>query len=311
MMINWEKKGRIYCPTGEGFFKSHATRPIPYLLETGVLRLYFSSRSDEDMPYPAFIDIDLADSMKVIAVADKPLMPLGRPGTFDDSGITPVSILRRAGEDRMYYVGWKRRRCVSIEASIGLAILRHQGETLERAFEGPILAQDINHPLMTAAPFVMFDEGRYKMWYCSGTDWRFPDGNPEPIYTVFYAESDDGITWNPRPGPVINYKYDGEVISAPWVEKVGDKYLMWYSTRGHQTREAKQYTIGFAESADGINWQRRDEQPGIARSPSGWDSEMICYPALYAHRDLTYMFYSGNGVGRGGLGYAVADNFLS
>jgi hypothetical protein len=33
---------------------------------------------------------------------------------------------------------------------------------------------------------------------------------------------------------------------------------------------------------------------------------MICYPAVYEHESSTYMFYSGNGVGRGGLGYAVA-----
>jgi hypothetical protein len=54
-----------------------------------------------------------------------------------------------------------------------------------------------------------------------------------------------------------------------------------------------------------------DEQASISASSAGWDSEMVCYPSFYPYKDRIYMFYSGNGVGRGGIGYAVADNFLS
>lgn len=310
--INWQKKGLVYCPNGEGFFKTHATRPIPYLLKNGNLRIYFSSRSEEDMPYPTFIDVDLANPEKVIFVNESPMMKLGRTGTFDDSGITPVSILRHNQEDRMYYVGWKRRRYggVSIEASIGLAMLHNNGNELTRAFEGPILGQDINHPLMVAAPFVIFDENKYKMWYCSGTDWKLANNNPEPIYTVFYAESDDGINWCPHLEPVVKYKYEGEVISAPWVLKIQNEYHMWYSYRGYISKEGKNYAIGYAYSTDGINWERLEEYSGITTSKEGWDSEMVCYPSFYPDQDKIYMFYSGNGVGRGGIGYAVADNFL-
>ena len=208
-------------------------------------------------------------------------------------------------------VGWKRRRVgVSIEASIGVADLLDRGDTLQRLYEGPILGQDRNHPLMTAAPFVLFDSGIYKMWYCSGTEWRMADGNPEPIYTVFYAESSDGLTWTPHNKPVIEYKYDGEVVSAPWVMKIKGRYHMWYSTRGYKGKEQKNFVIGYAESPDGIQWTRLDEHSGIERSDTGWDSEMICYPSFFPYRDVMYMFYSGNNVGKGGIGYAVAENFL-
>jgi len=311
VQINWEKKGPIYCPNGQFFFKTHATRPIPYLLKDGTLRIYFSSRSEEDMPYPTFIDVDPSEPSKVIAINQQPMMLLGRPGTFDDSGISPVSILRRDDEDRMYYVGWKRRRYgVSIETSIGLALLHDDGNRLTRAFEGPILGQDINHPFMTAAPFVLYEAGRYKMWYCSGTDWRMANDNPEPIYTVFYAESEDGITWKPYQDPVIEYAYDGEIVSAPWVIKVRDQYWMWYSKRGYRTKAEKNFSVGYAYSEDGIRWQRADHLAGITVSSQGWDSEMVCYPSFYVFGKKIYMLYSGNNVGRGGIGYAAADNFL-
>lgn len=308
MEIDWSKAGRLFVPDGEGFFKTHATRPIPYRVSESVLRLYFSSRDSDDMPYPTYIDLDMAIG-RVIYIHREPMMDLGRTGTFDDSGITPTCILRHNGSERMYYVGWKRRRYgVSIEATIGLAELRDGGKTLNRIYEGPILGQDRHHPLMTAAPFVLFDENKYKMWYCSGTEWRVVNENPEPIYTVYYAESDDGIDWKPHGEPIIDYRYDGEVISAPWIIKTDGRYHMWYSRRGV---EDKSFVIGYAASKDGISWTRLDDHAGIDRSDSGWDSQMICYPSFFAHHEKMYMFYSGNNVGKGGIGYAVADNFLS
>jgi len=65
-----------------------------------------------------------------------------------------------------------------------------------------------------------------------------------------------------------------------------------------------------ATSQDGLSWTRCDSKVGISKSDTGWDSEMICYPAIFNYNDKTYMFYSGNGVGKGGIGYAVADKKL-
>ncbi len=309
--VNWEKKGLIYCPDGSGYFKTHAARPIPYRLNDHTLRLFFSSRDADDRMLPTFIDLDVTDPGKVLQICDRPLIGLGPPGTFDDSGVTLGSVVEYNNEVLFYYTGWKRRRVVSFELSIGIIRWDRESDTFTRVFAGPVLAQDKEHPLLVAGPFVLAENGRFKMWYCSGTDWQFPDGNPEPIYTVFYAESPDGINWQPLNQPVIDYKFDGEVVSAPWVLRFGSSYLMWYSTRGHQSKQAKNYTIGYAESRDGKTWERLDKQAGISRSETGWDSEMICYPAFYPYGDRLYMFYSGNGVGRGGVGYAVAENFLS
>jgi hypothetical protein len=310
MEINWEKRGLIYCPDGSGFFKTHATRPVPYRLDEGTLRLFYSSRDSDDRMLPTYIDVEVGDPSKILNVPDRPLVALGEPGAFDDSGATLAAVVDDGDRALVYYTGWKRRRVVSFELSVGLLVWDRKGDTFERLFRGPTMPQDRHNPLLVAGPFVVREGGRWRAWYCSGTGWRFPGGNPEPLYTVFYAESADGIDWEPPRGPVIPYKFDGEVVSAPWVERVGERYLMWYSTRGHETREAKSYTVGFAESADGITWERRDERAGINRSEEGWDSEMVCYPSLYPYGDRVYMFYSGNGVGRGGIGYAVAENFL-
>jgi hypothetical protein len=310
MKITWKKQGLLYVPKGDGFFKTHAARPIPYQIDDKVLRIYFSSRDSDDRMLPTYMDVDIKNPSKILHINEQPLLNLGRIGTFDDSGVTLGCILNYKNEIFAYYTGWKRRRInVTFEMSIGLCKIKHPDMVFERVFEGPILAQDKNHPFLVAGPFVIYEKTKFKMWYCSGTGWRITDGNPEPIYPVYYAESKDGIDWSNFKGPVINPNFDGEVISAPWVMKVKSRYHMWYSTRGSNTKEAKNYIIGYAESEDGITWKRMDDQVGIKRSDSGWDSEMICYPALFPYRDVIYMFYSGNGVGKGGLGYAISENF--
>jgi hypothetical protein len=134
---------------------------------------------------------------------------------------------------------------------------------------------------------------------------------PEPIYSVFQATSEDGISWRPQlPDKVIPYSFDGEVISAPWVVRLKNYFLMYYSCRGSSTQLEKNYSIGVAISNDGEQWERKDAEVGIKKSESGWDSEMICYPAIFNGAKKTYMFYSGNGVGRGGVGFAVAEDKL-
>jgi hypothetical protein len=76
---------------------------------------------------------------------------------------------------------------------------------------------------------------------------------------------------------------------------------MWYCYRGTA------YRLGYAESADGIAWARKDEEVGIDISPSGWDSEMLAYPWVLRHGNAMYMFYNGNSYGKSGVGLAIAS----
>jgi hypothetical protein len=304
----WHKRGRIYHRDGGQFFKTHTTRPIPYKLNENRLRVFFSSRCAEDIPHPTFIDVDPSDPSIILEVCERPLLPIGRPGTFDDSGITPVSIIRLPIGDLMYYVGWKRRRYgVTIETSIGVAKMVDCGKVLVKLFEGPIISQDTIHPIMVAAPFVRQWGDGWRMWYCSGSDWRQTSYGPEPIYSVCRADSVDGINWQADGRYLLQHASEGEVVSAPWIVSHGRGWHMWYSYRGSDSPVAKRYRIGVASSTDGDNWQRRDGEAGLECSAEGWDSEMVCYPSFYYHAGRTVMLYCGNHVGRGGIGWAVAS----
>jgi hypothetical protein len=89
-------------------------------------------------------------------------------------------------------------------------------------------------------------------------------------------------------------------LGRPWVLKLEGIYKMFYSIRYLE----KLYRIGYAESLDGINWERKDEKVGIDVSKNGWDSEMICYLSVITVEDKTFLFYNGNNNGETGFGYA-------
>lgn len=305
----WKKKGRIYSREGGVFFKTHAMRVIPYLRDNGILRLFFSSRCAEDMMHPTYIDVNPENPSDVIYVSEKSLMPLGAPGTFDDSGITMGSIVRYGEKTYCYYTGWKRRRYnVPFELSIGIAEINGDGEEFVKLYQGPILSQDIDHPLLVGGPFVLSESQSLRMWYCSGTSWAKGEAELEPIYTVFHAESANGVAWKQTGNtPCIEYNNDREVISAPWVTVRPNGYLMYYPFRQSESSLLKRYSIGIATSLDGITWSRMDACAGIQKSDEGWDSEMVCYPATFKYSGKEYLFYSGNGVGLGGIGYAEAE----
>ncbi|MFA5764339.1 MAG: hypothetical protein WC915_06030, partial [archaeon] len=101
----------------------------------------------------------------------------------------------------------------------------------------------------TLDPFVIQDEGIYKMWYTGydGTEYR-----------IFYATSPDGSTWTKYNNSVpnvgnsfVNGSLDyGTSIRTPRVIKYNNEYWMWAR---YSTDRIMQF-----RSSDGINWRPFD-----------------------------------------------------
>ena len=124
-------------------------------------------------------------------------------------------------------------------------------------------------------------------------------------HVIKYAESNDGISWKRDGRIALNFKNDQEyAMSRPFVIKESGIYKMWYSYRGDA------YRIGYAESSDAIQWNRKDELVGIDVSAGDWDSETVEYPFLFDHKGQRYMFYNGNAYGKTGFGLAVLEQNL-
>lgn len=306
----WIKRGLIFVPDGsQPWARTHASVPTVDVLSDRVWRIYYAARDAQNHCSISYFDVEAGNPGHILYRHEQPILPLGRLGTFDDSGMMPSWIVRHEGVTYLYYTGWNVRLTVPYQNAIGLAVSRDGGQTFERYGEGPVLGLTVHEPYFTGTATVMIEKGCWRNWYAACTKWEMIDGRAEPFYHLKYAESQDGVNWDRQGVVAIDYKDEREVgiVRASVLNEDG-VYKMWYAIRqGQDYREdrAKSYRIGYAESADGTVWYRLDEHAGIDVSEAGWDSEMIEYPCVIAVNGKKYLFYNGNGFGRSGIGYAV------
>jgi hypothetical protein len=308
--LNWTRRGLVYCATGRhGFDQSHCHKPTPVLVDDTTIRVFFGVRDARNTTRTTYVDLDAADPTRVKYVHDRPVLDTGKLGAFDDSGANVSAVCRHGDLLTMYFIGWNPSTTVHTRNSIGVAISRDQGRSFTRPYDGAVLDRTKDEPYYTGAVEVIRDEGRWRMWYTCGTQWKLINGKPEICYHIKYAESDDGIDWT-RPGiSCIPPRTELEATARPSVMKLGGRYRMWYSRRDiveFRTHQAHGYRGGYAESADGLVWQRMDDAFGLEPAAAGWDSESIAYPYCLRLNDRLLMFYNGNGFGRSGFGFAEA-----
>lgn len=298
----WVKKGLIFAPPGgSSWLHTHAALPVADRIGK-LYRVYFSSRDEKGRAQVGHFEIDLRAMGTILRVSEKPVIGLGPMGAFDDSGVTTSWIVNHQGKKYQYYSGWSLGVTVPFYLNIGLAISDDGGATYKRLSQAPILERNDIDPYLTASPCVIVEDGVWRMWYLSGTGWEMKDNRPRHYYHIKYAESSDGIHWHREGIVCIDYKSPDEyAIARPCVIKADGIYKMWYSYRGDK------YRIGYAESANGIQWTRKDEDCGMYVSESGWDSEMIEYAYIFESEGVSYMLYNGNGYGHTGIGLAVLD----
>jgi len=301
--MRWRKLGRIFCPDGsQPWMRSHASVPIAQQLQDDRYRIYFSSRDGQNRSHTGYFDIDMTQPDRVLAVATDPVLSPGELGAFDDSGAMATWLVAGPGRDMLYYIGWNLGVTVPFRNAIGLATAAPASGTFQRYARGPIVDRTPDEPHFCASCCVLRDGDAWRMWYLSCTEWRQTAAGLEHRYHIKYATSTDGIAWK-RDGTIaIDFAGEREVaISRPSVIRDPDMWRMWYS---HRTDA---YRIGYAESLDGVTWERRDDESGIDVSESGWDAEMIEYPFVFDHKGHRYMLYNGNGYGASGIGLAVLD----
>ena len=283
-------------------------------------QVYFSARDAQNRAQIGRASLNLDDSASEPEFEPEPLVRIGPPGAFDDSGVTggclvrvparsdPPPALRATsplqGEGDYFYLyfsGWSLGVQVPFLFYIGCALSTDGGSHFEKVSAAPVLGRNRFDPFLTASPSVLVEGGIWRMWYVSGTGWS-AGPEVEPSYNIRYAESNDGIEWRPTGRVCIDYSYAGEhAIARPHVMKDGSTYRMWYSHRGDS------YRIGYAESTDGLQWVRKDDEAGITVSPEGWDSEMVAYPWVGDIGGRRRMLYNGNSYGRTGIGEALLE----
>jgi hypothetical protein len=310
--MKWRTIGKIFDPASQGDGRWFAQSPHALVFDQ-YIRIYFSTRETDGtgkyLSHVSFIDMDPALET-IVGRPAKPVVALGGLGCFDEHGIFPMSVLRVGDRVYGYTTGWNRKRSVSVDASIGLVISDDGGDTFRRFGDGPILTSSLHEPFLVGDAYVATYEGVFHMWYIYGTKWTRGGAGEEPerVYKIGHATSDDGVAWIKEGRPIVQDRLNPDECQAlPTVIRRHGRYHMWFCYReaiDFRKNRDRGYRIGYAHSADLLTWTRADDAAGIERSPWGWDSDMQCYPNVFEAAGRTYLLYNGNEFGRDGFGLA-------
>jgi predicted GH43/DUF377 family glycosyl hydrolase len=298
--VKWRKLGHVYVPPGtKDWARSHAANPVAEHLTDDVFRIYFSTRDDQNRSSIGFIEIDLNRPQQILRESDEPVLSPGELAMFDDSGVS-IGCIVPIGERRyLYYMGWHLTVTVPWQNTLGLAVSDGPGQAFVRHSKFPIVGLNEVDPYTISYPWVVRENGKFRMWYGSNVQWG--PQKRDMRHLIKYAESADGIRWTRENIVAIDFDSAGEyAICKPCVRKTGDSYHMWFCARGEA------YRIYAAESKDGVQWTRTDQ--ALGPSEAGWDSLMVEYPFVFDHKGSRYMLYAGSGFGSTGFGLAVLEH---
>ncbi|MGE5452532.1 MAG: hypothetical protein ACM3VZ_11915 [Acidobacteriota bacterium] len=301
--MKWVKKGRIFNPDSQhDWVKSHAMLPVADHLGGDLYRIYFSGRDSLNRSLVGHIELDITKPQEVLKLSPEPILGLGSLGAFDDNGVSPTWIVNHQGSKYLYYFGWNKGSLVRAAEVSGLAISNDNGASFHRYSRAPIIDRTNAEPYqILVISCILIENNVWRMWYDSADEWQTPE---LPRYNIKYAESPDGVNWVRKGIVSVDYQCrDESRVSRASVLKEDGIYKMWHC----YAMNAGGYRMGYAESADGYNFVRKDDKHTIQPSDTGWDSEMVCYPYVFCHNGQKMMLYCGNGYGRTGFGLAVYE----
>jgi len=287
----WKKLGKIYSIQNDNkFMHSHASYPTIDVLDDKI-RIYFSSRDNQNVSRIFYFDY----KNKKVFSNNSIVVNSGIKGEYDCDGIAPRCIVNNNSKKIMYTIGWNQ--CKSFPYSLSIGICENKNNIWQKI--GQVLGRNRYDKIFCTSPHVIYENRKYKMWYCSCNEWS----NNDPNYFIKYTESKNGYDWDISDTICISKK--NKSYGWPYVIKKNNYYTMYYCSRHNnefRKNPSKSYKIMCAYSQDGIKWDSKNQQilkPSI--KSDDWDSEMVCYPAV--HENL--MFYNGNGFGKTGIGIAT------
>ncbi|HVJ41295.1 MAG TPA: hypothetical protein VM639_07355 [Dongiaceae bacterium] len=299
LLTGWKARGSIFKPdTGIWWLGGGAGAFCLQQGEGDLVRMFLTGRDRTVRTRIGAVTLRWNERPEVVDVTPEPIFDLGELGSFDMDGVSYPWVVENDGALFMYYVGWLRLGGhIPFQNQIGLAASTDGGRTFKRVTRRPLLPQSNEEYIGNGSCYVERVPGGWRMYYTSFLRWELRDDGPRHYYHIKEAYSKDGIDWE-RPRTVIVDLIPPEeyALGAPDILDMPDGKALLFTARGHRYR-----LFVSVEDAAG-KWRRLPDSIDLPRSD--FDAEMQCYPRTFRQQGRTYLFYSGDGYGRAGIGYA-------
>lgn len=221
-----------------------------------------------------------------------PVLATGASGSWDAVGVASPSVIKDgANSYKMWYTG----RDASDVGRIGLATST-DGIAWTKHVSNPVLntsGAGGNFELNSVgAPTVILDGTTFMMWYTgkNGTDIL-------GTLSIGLATSPDGITWTKQGNNPVMIRgtpssWEARGVGVAAVIKDGTVFKMWYT--GYASTPVTTSKIGFASSANGINWTKNANNPILTTGASTtFEGRGVGGAAVMNDSGSFKMWYSG------------------
>ncbi len=225
----------------------------------------------------------------------------------------------------------RKKNVIILIAAIGLNIFQLSAQTNWTKYgNGPVLKRDtviadLPHDLYAISDCWVMKEGNtYKMWYtCGGLNYP---ADSIMRSRLCYSTSLDGITWTKySSNPILDVSYTGgwdslgvetATVIIDSAAPSSEKYKMWYAG---QYFNSYRYDIGYAFSADGVNWTKHPSPVLQVGTSTQWDNGFIEGPSVIKDGNTYKMWYcgydatvDGSGTdGKANIGYATSTDGIN
>lgn len=254
----------------------------------------------------------------------------GPAGNWDDERVSGPCVLRASdGCWRMWYYG----RDVTFDREINLPTGRiglavsvdgaHWERIAGPSGRGAVLEAhqdperfDSTHVGVSCVHHI---DGLYWMWYFGGDRSRFRGADFDIKGLQLRpgcAVSRDGLRWQRLEGPCRGALLDlgppgaFDMATCGWPQVVrvqDDRWRMYYHSLDPMRMT---FSVGLAESADGLHWHRCGEVLGSGE-PGAFDELGVGTRQVLRHRDRWLMFYEGVRADGHSIGLALSSDGIS
>ena len=291
--MEWEKLGQIYkINNNNPYLLTHASNPLASHLKDNIFRIYYNGRNQDNKSSVSYVDIDIL-TQNIINDPKTPILTYGSEDSFYSHGISIGNIWKQGNKSYIGFMGWQIRKKNHWRGDIRKFEIKDNKANIPSL----LLESSPEDPISLSYPHIMFEDGIYKMWYGSTVDWTSKNG--EMIHVLKYATSFDCKTWNLKGSSLPYIISKAQAFSRPTLMNIKNKKHIWYSYR---SGDGTLYRIGHSQSEN--DQFKLNPSPNLDVSSNGWDSEMVCYPFVFEHKNEIYMLYNGNNHGIDGFGLA-------
>jgi len=316
MRSSWIRKGKLLSvPKTHRWWDSHIQVPVVLPVSDTLWRVYVAARDANNRGSTIMAELDPSRDFEVLSISQGHMLLPGPPGSFDSQSVGITSA--QSDGDHVVFAGGGMRLLKDRPYEISTSIVESHdgGATLQKVGTTPIVTGGKDNPFGAGMAQLIRTDGRWHLWFTSFRSWFRKDGiDAEPRTDIRHAVSDDLRTWTQDEIPAIALagEHEGALTRAS-VLPCPEGYEMWYCSRGRfdpVDDTLRRYKIGYATSADGTHWTRRDSEHAFLNPPQSgdWDHEMQCYATVVPFQGKTYMIYCGNTYGLTTIGYAIRAN---